>query len=246
MLPCVPGPNIGGTPCSCLGALAGYPVDLRRKPPAALPLPGKQRKRFHCAKEVPGDRYNRGMLVTPSLIRPETTALVVIDLQQKLVPAIETREEVLQNTKQLIRLAQTLDLRTLMTTQYRQGLGETVPEIAELAGLEPIDKVCFGCLGDDAFRATLSETILEGGTLLLAGIEAHICVMQTALGALDEGYRVHVAEDAVGSRSATNKAAGIERMRGAGAVISSTEMAIYELLGRSSRAEFKAMLPHLK
>ena len=186
------------------------------------------------------------MLVTPSLIRPETTALVVIDLQQKLVPAIETREEVLQNTKQLIRLAQTLDLRTLMTTQYRQGLGETVPEIAELAGLEPIDKVCFGCLGDDAFRATLSETIPEGGTLLLAGIEAHICVMQTALGALDEGYRVHVAEDAVGSRSATNKAAGIERMRGAGAVISSTEMAIYELLGRSSRAEFKAMLPHLK
>jgi len=186
------------------------------------------------------------MLATPSLIRPETTALVVIDLQQKLLPAIEAREEVLQNTKRLLLLAQTLNLKTLITTQYRKGLGETVPEIAELAGLEPIDKVCFGCMGDDAFRAALRETIPEGGTLLLAGIEAHICVMQTALGALDEGYQVHVAGDAVGSRSAANKAAGIERMRGAGAVISSTEMAIYELLGNSSRAEFKAMLPHLK
>ena len=186
------------------------------------------------------------MTANPSLIRPETCALLVIDLQQKLLPAIEGAGEVLGNTKRLLRLAQTLHLKTLFTTQYRKGLGGTVPEIAELAGREPIDKVCFGCLGDDAFRATLSETLPPGGTLLLAGIEAHICVMQTALGALDEGYQVHVVGDAVGSRSAANKAAGIERMRGTGAVISSTEMAIYELLGNSSRAEFKAMLPYLK
>jgi len=186
------------------------------------------------------------MPVTPSLIRPETTALVVIDLQRKLVSAIEAREEVLENTKRLLRLAQVLDLKTLITTQYRKGLGETVPEIAELAGQEAIDKVCFGCLGDDAFRTTLSETLPPGGTLLLAGIEAHICVMQTALGALEGGYQVHVTGDAVGSRTAANKAIGIERMRGAGAVISSTEMAIYELLGSSSRAEFKQMLPYLK
>ena len=180
------------------------------------------------------------------MICPETTALVVIDLQQNLVSAIHGREEVLQNTKQLLRLAQVLGLKILVTTQYRKGLGETVPEIAELAGQEEIDKVCFGCMGNDAFRTTLSETLPPGGTLLLAGIEAHICVMQTALGALENGYQVHVAGDAIGSRVAANKAIGIERMRGAGAVISSTEMAIYELLGSSSRSEFKQMLPYLK
>jgi nicotinamidase-related amidase len=170
------------------------------------------------------------------MISPESTALLVIDLQQGLVPAIDGLDEVLQNTKQLLRLARVLDLKTLVTTQYSKGLGETVPEIAELAGPLSIDKVCFGCLGDDTFRTTLSETLRPGGALLLAGIEAHICVMQTALGALDGGYQVHVAADAI----------GIERMRGAGAVISSTEMAIYELLGSSRRAEFKQMLPYLK
>ena len=180
------------------------------------------------------------------MIRPETTALVVIDLQRSLVPAIDGREEVLQNTRQLLRLARVLGLKSLVTTQYRKGLGETVPEIAELAGHEEIDKVCFGCMGSDTFRTTLSETLPQEGTLLLAGIEAHICVMQTALGALDDGYQVHVAADAIGSRAGSNKAIGIERMRTAGAVISSTEMAIYELLGNSSRAEFKQMLPYLK
>jgi len=180
------------------------------------------------------------------MISPESTALLVIDLQQGLVPAIDGLDEVLQNTKQLLRLARVLDLKTLVTTQYSKGLGETVPEIAELAGPLSIDKVCFGCLGDDTFRTTLSETLRPGGALLLAGIEAHICVMQTALGALDGGYQVHVAADAVGSRTGANKAIGIERMRGAGAVISSTEMAIYELLGSSRRAEFKQMLPYLK
>lgn len=180
------------------------------------------------------------------LLRPEATALVVIDFQEKLVPAIDGIERVLANSKKLIRLAQTLNMPIFLTTQYAKGLGATLPEIAELVEAEPLDKVCFGCFGDDPFRAALAAAAPRGGTLLLAGIESHICVTQTALGALADGYNVHVASDAVGSRTVENRAAGLERMGSAGAVMSSTEMAIYELLGNSSRAEFKQMLPYLK
>jgi nicotinamidase-related amidase len=126
-------------------------------------------------------------------------------------------------------------------------LGEIVPEIRELLdGGGTLDKICFGCLGDDSFRAALGQTIPAGGALLLAGVESHICVMQTALGALNNGYNVHVVSDAIGSRSPANRELGIERMRDAGAIITSTEMAIYELLGDSRRLEFKQMLPYLK
>lgn len=181
-----------------------------------------------------------------TLIRPESTALIVIDLQEKLAPAIDGIDCVLENTKKLLRLASTLNLKTFVTTQYEKGLGGTLPEIASLVEAAPHDKVCFGCLGDPAIREALEGSLAPGQAVLLAGIESHICVMQTALGALDSGYNVHVAADATGSRTAANKAIGIERMRAAGAVISSTEMAIYELLGDSRRPEFKQMLTYLK
>jgi nicotinamidase-related amidase len=181
------------------------------------------------------------------LIHRRSTALVVIDLQEKLMPAIEGNDAILANTKKLLHLAQALELKTLVTTQYRKGLGEIVPEIQEmLSHLSALDKVSFGCLGDDPFRVALEQTLPPGSTLLVAGVESHICVMQSALGALNHGYNVHVVSDAIGSRSAANRALGLERMRDAGAIISSTEMAIYELLGNSSRPEFKQMLPHLK
>jgi len=181
------------------------------------------------------------------LIHPRSSALIVIDLQEKLVPAIDGIEGILANTRKLLHLAKALELKTMATTQYRKGLGEIVPEIQEMLGdIGPLDKVCFGCLGDDPFRIALAQTLPPGGTLLLAGVESHICVMQSALGALNDGYNVHVASDAIGSRTPTNRELGIERMRDAGAIITSTEMAIYELLGNSSRPEFKQMLPHLK
>ena len=109
-----------------------------------------------------------------------------------------------------------------------------------------MDKTTFGCLGDEKILRTLQQHVPPSRTLLVAGIETHICVAQTVLGALAAGYQVHVAADATSSRSASNMQVGIERMRSAGAVISSTEMAIYELLGRSDREEFKQMLPYLK
>lgn len=186
--------------------------------------------------------------MTPAaeLLRPETTALIVIDMQEKLMPAIWERDRVVANVSKLLRLAGILKLKTLPTTQYAKGLGATIPEIASLLPEAPIDKTAFGCLGDQRIRQKLENTVPRGYTLLIAGIESHICVTQTVLGALAAGYHVHVAGDATSSRSAASMQAGIERMREAGAVISSTEMAIYELLGRSDRDEFKQMLPYLK
>ena len=109
----------------------------------------------------------------------------------------------------------------------------------------PIDKVSFGCFGDEGFRSRLKD-LVGRDQLLVAGVESHICVAQTVLGALDAGFTVHVAGDAVGSRTDANRQVGLARMEKAGAFLSSAEMAVYELLGRSDSAAFKAMLPHLK
>jgi nicotinamidase-related amidase len=152
-----------------------------------------------------------------------------------------------RNAQLLIRAAAILKIPALVSTQYAKGLGGTVPEIASLlAGKEAIDKTLFSCFGSDVFCSVLKRLPGKRNTLLLSGMESHICVAQTALGALREGYLVHVASDAVSSRTEWNWKIGLERMRAAGAVISSTEMMIYELVRSSSSAGFKELSPHLK
>ena len=178
-------------------------------------------------------------------------ALVVVDIQEKLLPPIFNRDPLLHNAQLLIRLARILALPVMATTQYAKGLGRTVPEIAELLAELPsppliVDKVEFGCFANPAFSSAAHALPGEPRTMLLCGMETHICVMQTALGALNQGYRVHVASDAVGSRSESNWQLGLDRMAAAGAVVSSTEMMIYELLGGSGTAAFRQMLPFLK
>jgi nicotinamidase-related amidase len=180
-------------------------------------------------------------------LQPEQCALVVIDIQEKLLPPILQKEQLVRNTQLLIRAATILNIPVLVSTQYAKGLGATVPEITSLlAGTEAIDKTLFSCFGSDAFCSVLKRLPGPRNTLLLCGMESHICVTQTALGALREGYLVHVASDAVSSRTEWNWKIGLERMRAAGAVISSTEMMIYELMRSSSSAAFKELLPHLK
>jgi nicotinamidase-related amidase len=172
--------------------------------------------------------------------------LAVVDIQEKLLARIHEKERLVRNSQLLIRLANILSLPVVVTTQYAKGLGPTVPDILSLLpNVTPVDKLDFGCFGNGEFCSAIS--VLSGrNTLLLCGMETHICVMQTALGALNQGLNVHVAADAVGSRTELNWKLGLERMREAGAVISSTEMMIYELLGKSGSPAFKEMLQYLK
>jgi len=176
----------------------------------------------------------------------EQCALIVIDIQEKLLPPIFQREQLIKNAQLLIRLAGILKIPTITTAQYTKGLGNTVPEIRSLVPDSGIDKQVFSCFGSDVFCSMLKRLPGRRNTLLLCGMESHICVMQTALNALRDGYLVHVASDAVSSRTEWNWKIGLERMRAAGAVISSTEMMIYELLRSSGTEAFKQMLPHLR
>jgi len=185
--------------------------------------------------------------VARQLLQSEQCALVVVDIQEKLLPPIFNKDELIKNSQLLIRVANILEIPVVVTTQYVQGLGAVVPEISSLINhVRAVDKLDFSCFGSNDFRSLLKSLPGNRNTVLLCGMEAHICVMQTVLGALNDGYLVHVATDAIGSRVRWNWDIGIDRMRAAGAVISTTEMMIYELLRCSGTQQFKEMLPYLK
>jgi nicotinamidase-related amidase len=178
-------------------------------------------------------------------VSASTTALVVVDMQERLLSAIHENERVISNVRLLLRAAKALALPVVMTTQYIKGLGPTQDEILELVPeARPIDKLTFSCFGSPEFKQALAATGRK--SLLLCGVEAHICVLQTGLDALAAGYEVHLVSDATGSRVKANAEIGHRRLEGAGAIPSSTEMAIYELLGASGTPAFKALLPHFK
>jgi len=181
------------------------------------------------------------------LLDRASVALVVLDLQAKLVPATFEPERVVRNAQILLRLAETLKIPVILTAQYTKGLGNILQEITQYApGVQPFEKTSFGCFGESNFREHLRGRAPAARALLVAGVESHICVVQTVLGALEAGYLVHVAADAVSSRTRENWQIGLNRMERAGAVISSTEMIVYELLGKSGTPEFKVILPLLK
>jgi len=176
------------------------------------------------------------------------TALVLIDFQDGLYRAMDPdrKIEALQNTRLLLHLAGTLNLPVLVTEQYARGLG---PTNAELAALLPedaaaIDKQVFSSWRADGFESRFRDT---GATsAILCGMETHVCVLGTTLDMLREGIVVHVARDAVISRTRENWETGLQLMDRAGAVISSTETAIFQLLGAAGTEEFKAMARLLK
>lgn len=173
--------------------------------------------------------------------------LVVVDIQDKLLIPIANKDSFLRNCRLLIQLAKILQIPILLSTQYARALGATVSAIRELLPeAEVIEKLDFGCFRNQEFVAATKRMPGSRTAMLLCGMESHICVMQTAVGALNRGYNVHVASDAVVSRDAWNWQVGLERMQRAGALISSTETIIYELLGSAGTPEFKEMLKHLK
>lgn len=178
-------------------------------------------------------------------LRRPHSALVVVDIQERLLPAIFEKQRVVQNTIRLAQGAGILQVPVLATEQYRKGLGATVPEVAAaIAGFAPLEKVTFS-----AFRANRFPNLLSAGVIqdiILCGIEAHVCVSQTALDLLKAGLRVFVVSDAVSSRTSANYQSGLERMREAGAILASTEMVLFELLGEAGTDEFKQILPLIK
>jgi hypothetical protein len=183
--------------------------------------------------------------VTTRLDRDRTLFLAV-DLQERLLPKIRDADRILRNTELLLRLSGVLELPVLLTTQYRDGLGDVVEKVRAAApGVAVLDKRSFGCFDNPEFEEALAR--FKGrDQLLVAGVESHICVAQTVLAALGKGYQIHVAGDAVGSRTEENWRTGLHRMETAGATLSSTEMAAYELLARSDSDAFKKMLPLFK
>ena len=171
--------------------------------------------------------------------------LVVVDIQERLLPAIFEKERVVQNALRLIKGAAVLGIPLFVTEQYRKGLGSTVPEIvAAIPGFAPVEKMAFSSCGAPGYVEALQAKGLTD--IILCGIEAHVCVCQTCLDLLDRGFRPFVVADAVSSRTPENHRRGVERMRDAGAAIVSTEMVLFELLERAGTEEFKQILPLVK
>lgn len=167
------------------------------------------------------------------------SVLVVIDVQEKLVPAIHDREEVILNTARLVKFCGIVGIPVVFTEQKK--LGSTLPAVRETVNdFSAIEKVHFNCFLNPEFSDVVTQTGRQ--TIVLTGVESHICVAQTAIAASSR-WNVHVISDAVSSRSPANKAIALARMRDAGAVISSTEMFIYEILVEAGTDEFKSVLP---
>jgi nicotinamidase-related amidase len=168
--------------------------------------------------------------------------LVVIDVQDKLMPVIADRQSVLSNIIRLIKVCHLTDIPVVVTEQEK--LGNTVAEIKnELSSETAIQKVHFNCFSCEDFAERVKKTGRK--TLVFAGVEAHICVAQTALHALSS-YNVQVVSDAVSSRLTDNRNVALQRMRDAGATITSTEMFIYEIVQKAGTDEFRAVLPLVK
>jgi nicotinamidase-related amidase len=175
-------------------------------------------------------------------ISRDDSVLVIIDMQEKLVPVMSRDEMIVANTKRLLALASTTGLPVIVTEQGK--LGPTLPSLSSMiSGFDPISKMTFNCFAAEAFNQRIE--VLQRRTLIISGIEAHICVTQTALWAHQQ-YNVQVVSDAISSRVPENASVAVERMRAQGITISSTEMVIYELLEKAGTDEFKAMLPYIK
>lgn len=164
--------------------------------------------------------------------------LVVVDVQGRLAQLMHNRQLLFRNIGILIRGAQLLEIPILWCQQVPEALGATIPEIAELlSGNEPIDKSSFSCCGHGEFNRRLA--VLERSEVILCGIEAHVCVYQTALDLVENGRGVSVITDAVSSRSAENRQTALERMAAMGVGIMSTEMLLFELMRTAEHPSFR-------
>lgn len=173
---------------------------------------------------------------SPDLMTPQDTVLLVVDVQEKLMPMIAGAARILWNLRRLLDGADTTGVKALATEQYPQGLGPTVSELAGRLGSIP-SKSAFSCCGCEPFMTSLAEA--SASKVLVSGIEAHVCVQQTVLDLLANGYRVFVPVDAVGSRYKIDYETGLRRMESAGATLTTTESALFEWCQVSGTPTFK-------
>ncbi|MBE2246118.1 MAG: hydrolase [Candidatus Competibacteraceae bacterium] len=175
---------------------------------------------------------------------PQTTALLVIDVQEKLMPVVQNPDFVKQQVNRLIQGASVLSLPIIVTEQYPQGLGATCSDIVIPDKDAVIQKMCFSCMqSEDVIKRIKNQKITD---IIIAGVESHICVLKTALEAIDAGYRVHIVADAVSSRTNINKELAIERMRQSGAYIVSTEMILFMLIQEAGTDTFRSISKLIK
>jgi nicotinamidase-related amidase len=175
----------------------------------------------------------------------DETLFVLVDVQGKLARIVHDSEVLLENLRKLISCLRILDVPIIWLEQYPEGLGPTVEEVAEqLEGLAPIPKMTFSACKTEAFMKALQA--MQRKKILIAGIETHICVYQTAADLKESNYDVQVIEDAVSSRTLANKQLGLEKMKALGILGTSVEMAIYELLETADAKAFKQILKIIK
>ena len=179
-------------------------------------------------------------------LKKDGTVLVIVDVQERLVPAMDEhiRQQVINNIRTLAEAARILDLPVLATEQYPKGLGATVPELASYAEAPIIEKSSFSCCGEENFLNALERK--KARQILLVGMEAHVCVFQTLLDLQGRGYQVHLVRDAICSRRKTDFLTALESAQLAGATVTTTEMALFQLLLKAGTAEFKAVSALIK
>ena len=175
----------------------------------------------------------------------QTSCLVVVDVQGKLAQLMYDRQSLFQNIQILIKAAKILDIPIIWCQQCPDSLGLTVPEIEQLlCDSEPVNKASFSCCGEEKFRGKLND--LARKQILLCGIEAHVCIYQTAVDLHNKGYRVNVIADAVSSRTLENKRIALRKMAVAGLEIACTEMSLFELLKTAEHPKFKQIAKLIK
>ena len=178
------------------------------------------------------------------MLTREDTAFVLVDVQEKLARVMHNRDALVENLVKLVKGLRALEIPLVWCEQNPNGLGPTVPEIAEAMAGAPITKISFSCCVEQKFNDALEA--LSRRQILIAGIETHVCVYQTTADLLDEGFDVEVVADGVSSRTLENKTIGLEKMKQIGAKITSVEMVLFELLKAAEGLEFKEILKIVK
>ena len=179
------------------------------------------------------------------MITTEDTVLVLVDVQGKLAQSMHNKKDLFENLKKMVKGAQVLGIPILWAEQNPDGLGPTMPEIAELfTNQSPVSKFSFSCCGSKQFLRDLEA--VNRKNILIVGIEAHVCVYQTAADLTNLQYNVQIVADAVSSRTAENKQIGLEKSKDAGASLTSTETALFELLKEAKGDKFKEIINLVK